>query len=191
MTRPRATVALAFVLLLAASAPAAQKSDESLRRTPAARLTSESVRVEPGAATAGLERVPTVVRSPDKRLTARVQTLSQGAESQRSRIAITGPGRRPVTIATLVNYFGLAWSPDGSKVAYSEGAVVAISDSDGRTRTVIHTGPGGRYPGACFDLAWSEDGRVLSFTQVENAQQLDLSTPVRVSITLGTRSRLP
>ena len=45
-------------------------------------------------------------------------------------------------------------------------------------------GPGAQYPGACFDLVWADDGRTLSFTQVENAEQLDLSRPVRVVITL-------
>jgi hypothetical protein len=190
MIRKRALIALACVLLPLACASAAQKTGDSLR-IPAARLTSESVRREPGASTAGLERVPSVVPSPDKRRTARVQAISRGAESERSRITVMGPGPSRVTIATVVNYFGLAWSPDGSKLAFSEGAVVTIADSDGRTRTVIHTGPGARYPGACFDLAWSEDGRVLSFTQVENAQQLDLSTPVRVSITLGAGARRP
>jgi hypothetical protein len=42
-----------------------------------------------------------------------------------------------------------------------------------------------------FDLQWSNDGRTLSFTQVENARQLDLSRPVRVLITLGVRLPAP
>jgi Tol biopolymer transport system component len=118
-----------------------------------------------------------------------VQTVSTGFESRRSRIVLTGPNRRRVTIGPLVNYYGIAWSPDSSKIAFAEGAVVTIADRDGRTRQVMHTGPGGPYPGACFDLVWSEGGRTLSFTQVENAEQLDLSRPTRVIITLGAAGR--
>ena len=179
------------VLLLAAFIAIDQTPESSLTNVAAARLTSAAVRQEHSASTAGLERVPSIVQSPDNRRTARVQQLSQGVESQRSRITIDGPGQRRTTIATAVNYFGLAWSPDGRKIAFSEGAIVTIADSDGKTQQVIHTGPGGRYPGACFDLEWSKDGRTLSFTQVENARQLDLSRPVRVSITLGVRPRRP
>src|SRR5262245_27059697 len=166
---------------------AVQKPSASLTQVPAARLTGEAVRQDPAASVTGLERVPALVRSPDKRRTAHVRELAKGAESVRSQITIVGPSRRQIAIATVVNYFGLTWSPDGTKIAFSEGAVVTIVDSDGTTRQVIHTGPGGRYPGACFDLQWSKDGRTLSFTQVENARQLDLSRPVRVAIALGVR----
>jgi len=155
------------------------------RDVPAAKLTKGAVRMEPGAPTRGLAHVPAQVSSPDGRRIARVQNVSAGRESATSRVVITGPGRRRTPIGTVVNNFGLAWSPDGSKIAFSEGTIVHVADSDGKTRQVIHTGPGGPYPGAAFDLAWSDDGRTLSFTQVENAGQLDLSRPVRVVITLG------
>lgn len=180
-----ATALLGFLLLLATPPEAARgRLPPDFRDVPAAKLIKASVRIEPGASTGGLEHVPAQVRAPDGRRIARVQTLSTGRESRQSRIVIVGAGSRRVTFGPVVNYFGLAWSPDSSKLAYSEGAVVRIADSDGRTRQVIHTGPGGPYPGACFDLVWSDGGLTLSFTQVENAEQLDLSRPVRVVITL-------
>jgi dipeptidyl aminopeptidase/acylaminoacyl peptidase len=160
-----------------------------LRQVPAEQLKKESVHLEPGGSTRGLARLPSQARSPDGRRIARVQSMGIGRESRRSRIVITGPNGRRTTIGPIVNYYGLAWSPDNSKIAFSEGAVVTIADSDGRTRQVVYTGPGGPYPGACFDLVWSEAGRTLSFTQVENAEQLDLSRPTRVVITLGATDR--
>jgi hypothetical protein len=174
-----------ILLLAVLSLSARDGSLQDLPRVPAETLKKEAARLEPGGSTAGLAHVPLQVRSPDRRWLARAQTMSTGRESRRSRIVLTGPNRRRVTIGPLVNYYGLAWSPDSSKIAFSEGAVVTIADRDGRTRQVIHTGPGGPYPGACFDLVWSEGGRTLSFTQVENAEQLDLSRPTRVVITLG------
>jgi hypothetical protein len=176
--------------LVAASLFLAQTRD-SVTAVPAARLVAENVRTDPAASAAGLEHVPVTIRSPDQRRVARVRTLTTTAEGQRSRITITGPGQRTVTFPTVVNYYGLAWSLDSSKVAYAEGAVVTVADSDGKTRQVVYTGPGARYPGACIDLQWSDGGRTLSFTQVENARQLDLSTPTRVTITLGVRPDVP
>ncbi len=174
------------VLLLAAlSLSARDISRQKLPQVPAEKLTKESAKLEPGGSTRGLAQVPSQVRSPDGRWIARARTVSTGRESRTSRIVINGPNRRRVTIGPIVNLYGLAWSPDSSKIAFSEGAVVTIADRDGATRQVIHTGPGGPYPGACFDLVWSDAGRTLSFTQVENAEQLDLSRPTRVVITLG------
>ena len=191
MTTPARTVSLsACVLLIAALTLSARgPALQDLRQVPAENLKRESVKLEPGASTRGLRHVPSQVRSPDGRWVARAQTVSVGRESRRSRIVITGPNRRRITIGPIVNYYGLAWSPDGSKIAFSAGAVVTIADSHGPGRQVIHTGPGGPYPGACFDLVWSEAGRTLSFTQVENAEQLDLWRPTRVVITLGAGGR--
>jgi hypothetical protein len=185
--RPCTTMGLLGCLWLVGTTvlPARERPVQEIRRVPAEKLEKGAVRLEPGAPTRGLEHVPVQVRSPDGRQVARAQTISTGRESRRSRIVISGPNRRFTPIGAAVNYYGLAWSPDSSKIAFAEGAVVTIADADGRTRQVIHTGPGGPYPGACFDLAWSSDGHTLSFTQVENAGQLDLSHPVRVSIALG------
>ena len=81
----------------------------------------------------------------------------------------------------------MAWSHDGRTLAYCEGAVLHVVDRDGATTQVLRKGAGGLYPGACFDLAWSTDGRTLSLTEVANADQLDLSTPLRVTLTLGVK----
>src|SRR4051812_36844506 len=108
------------VLLLAVLSVAARGSSlQSPRQVPAEKLTKESVQTEPGASTRGLAHVPSRLRSPDGRRIARAQTMGVGRESRRSRIVITGSGRRPTTIAPVVNYYGLVWSPDGSKIAFS------------------------------------------------------------------------
>jgi len=125
------------------------------------------------------------VPGPAKHGVARVEQFSRGSESRSFRLLVTRSGKHAITVAKVVNYFGMAWSPDGSKIAYSEGTNIHIVDADGRTRQIIYTGPGGAYPGAAFDLTWSGGGSTLSFTQVENAEQLDLSHPVRIILTLA------
>jgi len=65
--------------------------------------------------------------------------------------------------------------------------MVHIADSDGQTKSTIYSGPGGPYPGASFDLRWSDDGRQLSFLQVEHAQDSELANPSFVTIILGIR----
>jgi hypothetical protein len=173
-------LSLASLSLTVAGAPS-----NDLEAIPAARLKRVAIQTESIRLTGRLQAAPSEVPAPNGHLIARVRNVAKGLESRRSRIVITGRGRRPVALATVVNYFGLGWSPGGTKIAYSEGAVVHLIDVDGRTRQTIYTGPGGPYPGAAFDIAWADNGRTLSFTQVENAEQLDLSSPLRVIITLG------
>ena len=174
------TVAVASLSLTATGA-----SQSDLEAIPAAGLKKLAVRTEPIRLIGGPQRAPSEVPAPNGHVVAKIQHVSSGPESRRSNILITGRGRRPVALATVVNYFGLSWSPGGTKIAYSEGAVVHVVDANGRTRQAIYTGPGGPYPGAAFDLVWSDGGHTLSFTQVENAEQLDLSHPLRVVMTLG------
>lgn len=183
----RILVACAAAVAAVGLTPPAQAGQGDLRHVTARDLEKTAVDIKPDAPAEALNRVPHRVKSPDGTRIATVQRLSTGLESTRYRISVAGPGRRRLRIADVVNYAGLTWSPDGTKVAFSEGALVHVADHDGRTRQVIYQGPGGPYPGACFDLQWSNSGRTLSFIQVENRDQLDLSRPVRVVITLGAR----
>ena len=54
---------------------------------------------------------------------------------------------------------GLAWSPDGSQIAYSGGGIF-VMDADGSDRRVIPNGPV-QEPGG---IAWSPDGTRIAFT---------------------------
>lgn len=90
-------------------------------------------------------------------------------------------------IAQVVNPYGLAWHPEGRTIAFSEGTVVHLVDSDGQTRMLLYSGPGGPYPGACFNLTWSADGRTLSCEQVESVEREELANPSTVTITLNVR----
>jgi hypothetical protein len=155
---------------------------------PASQLRVVSITSEPTTDTKGLNQVAADVKSADGQRVARVQPIGRGAESTRARLVITGPGQRRVTLGEVVNHFGTAWSPGGRTIAYCSGAILTVADSDGKTSQALHRGPGGAYPGACFDIAWSADGGTISFTQVENAEQLDISTPKRITLTLGARA---
>jgi hypothetical protein len=174
------------LLAAAVSCAAPHQSPEPVAALPATDLRALAIDRQP----VPVERIPRIadeVKSPDGTRVARLEPIGTGLESRRDRLVITGAGPLSTTIAEVINFFGLAWSPDGQKVAYCEGAVLHIADAAGATTQILHQGRGGRYPGACFDLAWSNDGRTLSLTEVENAEQLDISNPVRLTITLGPK----
>jgi hypothetical protein len=114
---------------------------------------------------------------------AEVGRVGTGLESTSWEIRVTGPGAPAGPVAEAVNLSGLAWSPDGSKLAYCEGAILRVVDRDGASRTTLESGPGGPYPGACFDLVW--DGDRLSFTRVATAERPELAAPERVTLELG------
>ena len=156
----------------------------SVRAKDLRKLTEE---VQQGASLQGLNQVINTVPSPDGKRIASIERIRVGVESLLHGIYVAdATGGERIKIAEVVNCFGLAWSPDGGKIAFSEGAIVHIADSDGQTKQAIYIGPGGPYPGACFNLIWSTDGQKLSFVQVENARDVDLANPKRVTITLGT-----
>ena len=148
----------------------------------------ENIKPNPTVSLEGIGNIPYTVLSPDGKRMAKVERLRSGIESQVYVLSIFTMGEASgIKIAEVVNFFGLCWSPGGSKIAFSEGTMVHIADSDGQTKSTIYSGPGGPYPGASFDLRWSDDGRQLSFLQVEHAQDSELANPSFVTIILGIR----
>ncbi len=143
--------------------------------------------IKPVDAFNDIPALKTVVPGPDGIQVAHVEELKSGIESTSYRIYITQRnGHRDVSIGEVVNLYDLAWSPEGSKLAFCEGTILHIADSDGRTRQQIYKGPGGPYPGACFNLHWSANVREISFIQVENVHYPELRNPVEVIISLGS-----
>ena len=148
----------------------------------------ENIKPNPTVSLEAIGNIPYTVLSPDGKRMAKVERLRSGIESQVYVLSIFTIGEASgIKIAEVVNFFGLCWSPGGSKIAFSEGTMVHIADSDGQTKSTIYSGPGGPYPGASFDLRWSDDGRQLSFLQMEHAQDSELANPSFVTIILGIR----
>jgi hypothetical protein len=149
---------------------------------------AENIKPNPNVSLAAIGNIPYTVLSPDGMRMAKVERLRSGIESQVYVLSVFLIGEASgIKIAEVVNFFGLCWSPGGSKIAFSEGTMVHIADSDGQTKSTIYSGPGGPYPGAAFDLKWFDDGRQLSFLQVEHAQDSELANPSFVTIILGFR----
>jgi hypothetical protein len=149
---------------------------------------AENIKPNPNVSLAGIGNIPYTVLSPDGKRMAKVERLRSGIESQVYGLSVSTIGEASgIKIAEVVNFFGLCWSPGGSKIAFSEGTMVHIADSDGQTKSTIYSGPGGSYPGASFDLRWFDDGRQLSFLQVEHAQDPELANPSFVTIILGIK----
>jgi Tol biopolymer transport system component len=178
------------ILLLSEIGCAQEKARFDLVSVRAADLSTLAEKTRDGASPEGLNQIVYTRPSPDGKRVARAERVQAGLESFQYAIHINTIGtEETVRIAEVVNCFGLAWSPDGSKIAFSEGTIVHIADSDGQSRQVIYVGPGGPYPGASFDLKWSEDGQRVSFVQVENARNADLANPKTVTITLGVKEK--
>jgi hypothetical protein len=148
---------------------------------------AENIKPNPDVSLEGIGNIPYKLLSPDAKMMAKVERLRSGIESQVYVVSLSTIGKESeIEIAEVVNFFGLCWSPDSSKIAFSEGTIVHIADRDGQTKSTIYSGPGGPYPGASFDLRWSDNGRQLSFFQVEHAQDSELANPSLVTIILGT-----
>jgi hypothetical protein len=134
------------------------------------------------------------VDTPAGRFVARVEATKTSVESTASRIVLRAHSRDSGTVVhervikeDAVNVFGLAWAPDGSSLAFCEGALVSVAGWSGDPQ-ILHAGPGGPYPGACTDLSWSADRRQLRFIQVEHATDPSLANPARVTLELGLES---
>jgi Tol biopolymer transport system component len=157
-----------------------------LSKIRAKNLKKLSEEVEPIAFPDVPKKVNSEITSPDKRKIVKLIKKSTGLESASYQIYVTLlKSCQKYFIAEAVNCYGLGWSPDSSKIAFSEGTLVHLADSDGSSQQMIYTGPGGPYPGACFDFAWSRDGRRLSFIQVESVRDSSLAHPKRITLLLG------
>lgn len=138
------------------------------------------------AAAPSVPQVPRSVPSADGQRVALADTGATGPESVTTTLVLrdTRTGER-IDLGQVTNLSGLAWSPDGRLIAFSEGTLVQVADADGRTRQVLHKGPGGPYPGAAFDLRWSADGAHLTFTQVQHATDAELAHPETITLDLA------
>lgn len=182
---PRPSILL-LATVLAVSSLAACGGDTAPPADSAAALQVTGRRVELGAGTAVPPPLAAVATSPDGARTARLVAAGEGLESARYRLELSAAGGAPVVVGEVINPFGLAWSPDGSWLAFSEGAVVEAVAAAGGAPVELFAGAGGPYPGAAFDLAWSPDGAELSFTLVFHAGDQTLADPRRVTLSLAT-----
>jgi Tol biopolymer transport system component len=106
------------------------------------------------------------VWAPSGRAVAFVRMRSYGAVSQVYRVGVDGRHLRLLSLPGDYAY-EVAWSPDGTHVAYSTfdlGAVarVVVARADGTQRRIVATFQGERYPPPTF-LAWAPDGRELAY----------------------------
>ena len=128
--------------------------------------------------------------SPDGLWVAKLEELSRGQESTTRRLTVARAREGTQTFSTEVtNLSALAWSPDGRLLAYCEGLIVHVVDSDGQSSQTVYVGPGGPYPGACSDLRWSPEGDSLIFRQIANVFQSDLANPLWVTIEFDSQRR--
>lgn len=183
-SRALARLALAGLVAGSACAPPQPRLASPPR---AAQFTVRAVQVRPASSVSTPRVTGDRLRSPDGRSEAYFETGVQGLESTSSRL-MAGPVGAPArAIAQAVNPYGIAWHPESGTIAFSEGTIVHLVDSDGQTRARLYSGPGGPYPGACFNLVWSADGRLLSCDQVESVEREELANPSTVTITVDVR----
>ena len=107
-----------------------------------------------------------VVWAPSGRVVAFTRVRGSGAISQVFRIRVDGTGVRLLSRPGEYAY-GVAWSPDGSQIAYTTfdlAAVVRIvvARSDGTKPRVLAAFQGRREPPTTF-LSWSPDGKELAY----------------------------
>ena len=107
-----------------------------------------------------------VVWAPSGRVVAFTRVRGSGAISQVFRIRVDGTGVRLLSRPGEYAY-GVAWSPDGSRIAYTTfdlAAVVRIvvARSDGTKPRVLAAFQGRREPPTTF-LSWSPDGKELAY----------------------------
>lgn len=88
---------------------------------------AENIKPNPTVSLEGIGNIPYTVLSPDGKRMAKVERLRSGIESQVYVLSIFTIGEASgIKIAEVVNFFGLCWSPGGSKIAFSEGTINKI-----------------------------------------------------------------
>ena len=81
------------------------------------------------------------------------------------------------------DYFGAAWSPDGTRLAVTEGNGLTIIDGDGVTRERIEP-----VENAVESLSWSPDGSHLAIIAGDSLGTVDSSGTERAELTLQRAS---
>jgi len=87
-----------------------------------------------------------------------------------------GQARKLTSQSDQVAYAGIAWSPDGSQIAFhSEGGrkIKLIPVAGGRARVLVEGLTGNR---PITNLAWSPDGKQLLYTTKDHIWKLNLET---------------
>ncbi len=117
---------------------------------------------------------------------ARLTVIRQAVESSICRLELTDSAGEPIdSIDEIANCYGMAWSPDGNRLAFSEGSLVHVLPAAGGERTTLFAGPGGPYPGGAFNLEWLRDGARLRFDVVDHVSNPDLANPRQVTLDLA------
>lgn len=180
-------VSFIMIFSLFSGAPFAQiQVTYGLSKIRAKDLRMVAKKVKPYLSLVAPKKINPKITSPDNQKIVQLVKKTVGLESTTYQIYITFlKSCQKILIAQVVNCYDLRWSPDSSKIVFSEGTLVHLADSDGASKQVIYTGPGGPYPGACFDFTWSQDGRRLSFIQLESVYDNSLAYPKRITLLLG------
>ena len=110
-----------------------------------------------------------------------VSTPSTGGPPQLHAVRPDGTGR--ALLATGDELFDLAWSPDGTAIAYSTGFALGVMDVDGSAPRIIVQGPG-----RIMQPAWSPDGHRIVFS-AEPESSGDTVTRLEVVHTDGSGRR--
>ncbi len=132
-----------------------------------AACSSSPTRPQPFPRYRSLDAIPTW--SPDGQSIAYLHEPRDSADTE--HIAIVGvSGGSPTALLGIWPAVSpqLAWSPDGSRIAYYEGGISTVVIATGETRT--WTGPYAAYP------SWSPDGRFLIYLITARAPSAPDST---------------
>ncbi len=176
-----------IVLLLAGCNSEEPERPFRLSEVHADELLKVSEEIHIGADSIPLEVLPGEIPSPDGKLLAVVDTVTI-QERKASIISVRefGTNSGGKGIDTVQDCYDLAWSPDGSKLVYSDGTQVHIADADGGTRQVIYAAQKHPVPVICYNFTWQNEGHGFSFVQREETEIADsLRNAMLITITLG------
>ena len=102
------------------------------------------------------------------------------------QVAPSGGGKRMTLPATEGVFSGPVWSPDGSRIAYTQGRSIRAISPDGSAPEVLARG----LPGvACGTggLAWSPDGRQIAFGRGAGIYVATVGEPAGARLAIAVR----